>query len=174
MRSKVVSAGKEVIKQVCATLCVAMVPSPITRCRCQGDRGDMFYVIERGAFDVLVDGEVVSTLEAGANFGELALLYNCPRFVIPTVHILLACHLSHGDCDPALQRCNCACCNCGYPMGLGSHYLPSHHPSSHQPGAGRQPTMAAQVRAYGNRRSQLHHQGRLSSACCACVQGIAA
>ena len=47
----------------------------------QGDDGDRFYVIERGAFDVVVDGQKVATLEAGANFGELALMYNCPRCV---------------------------------------------------------------------------------------------
>ena len=44
-----------------------------------GQRGDYFYIIETGSFEVLVNGLVVSTLENGKSFGELALLYNTPR-----------------------------------------------------------------------------------------------
>ncbi|XP_057304957.1 cAMP-dependent protein kinase type II regulatory subunit-like isoform X3 [Hydractinia symbiolongicarpus] len=49
----------------------------------QGDDGDNFYVIEEGKYDVLIkdgDGEKkVATLQDKGFFGELALLYNCPR-----------------------------------------------------------------------------------------------
>merc|ERR1712176_285899 len=50
----------------------------------QGDAGDFLFVIESGSFDCIVamaDGteKVVKTCGAGDVFGELALLYNCPR-----------------------------------------------------------------------------------------------
>jgi cAMP-dependent protein kinase regulator len=49
----------------------------------QGDSGDFLFVIEMGTLDCIikVDGadKVVKTCEAGDVFGELALLYNCPR-----------------------------------------------------------------------------------------------
>jgi len=49
----------------------------------QGDQGDFLFVIESGKLDcvIKVDGadKVVKTVEAGDVFGELALLYNCPR-----------------------------------------------------------------------------------------------
>ncbi len=57
----------------------------------QGDAGDFFYVIERGAFDIYVNpsgtlqpgpdgmGRKVSTISVGGSFGELALMYNAPR-----------------------------------------------------------------------------------------------
>lgn len=51
----------------------------------QGDDGDCLYVIEDGRLECKINkpgtGEeiVVKTCEAGDAFGELALLYNCPR-----------------------------------------------------------------------------------------------
>merc|ERR1719218_234923 len=49
----------------------------------QGDSGDFLFVIESGVLDCIIkiDGadKVVKTCEAGDVFGELALLYNCPR-----------------------------------------------------------------------------------------------
>lgn len=49
----------------------------------QGDDGDNFYIIEKGEYDILInDGEkdkCVATLKNKGYFGELALLYNCPR-----------------------------------------------------------------------------------------------
>jgi MFS family permease len=45
----------------------------------QGDRGDRFYLIEDGALDVYVDGELVQSLGPGESFGEIALLRNVPR-----------------------------------------------------------------------------------------------
>lgn len=50
----------------------------------QGDQGDFLFVIESGVFDCLIkkpDGseQCVKTCGSGDVFGELALLYNCPR-----------------------------------------------------------------------------------------------
>lgn len=49
----------------------------------EGDDGEVMYVIEKGVVDCLkkINGEdkVVKTCSAGDFFGELALLYNCPR-----------------------------------------------------------------------------------------------
>lgn len=49
----------------------------------EGDDGDQLFVIEKGTFECkkTIDGEVkvVKTCESGDLFGELSLLYNCPR-----------------------------------------------------------------------------------------------
>lgn len=46
----------------------------------QGDKGDNFYVVESGEFDIIVEGPgKVATRGAGTSFGELALMYNAPR-----------------------------------------------------------------------------------------------
>jgi cAMP-dependent protein kinase regulator len=49
----------------------------------QGDDGNFLFVIESGSFDCLIKKdekeEVVKTCTTGDFFGELALLYNCPR-----------------------------------------------------------------------------------------------
>jgi cAMP-dependent protein kinase regulator len=57
----------------------------------QGDVGDYFYVVEKGAFDIYVNpsgkleagpdglGNKVGTVGPGGSFGELALMYNAPR-----------------------------------------------------------------------------------------------
>ncbi|KAJ0410103.1 hypothetical protein ATCC90586_001588 [Pythium insidiosum] len=45
----------------------------------EGDSGDFFYVVESGAYAISVNGAPLSTAQRGATFGELALVYNCPR-----------------------------------------------------------------------------------------------
>lgn len=44
-----------------------------------GERGDRFFAVADGRFDVVVAGEVVRTVERGGSFGELALLADIPR-----------------------------------------------------------------------------------------------
>ena len=47
----------------------------------QGDSavGDYFYVLETGMVKFVVDGKEVGTAGPGGSFGDLALLYDCPR-----------------------------------------------------------------------------------------------
>jgi hypothetical protein len=51
----------------------------------QGERGDIFYVVESGAFEASIKSsdkepaKKVAFYESGTGFGELALLYNGPR-----------------------------------------------------------------------------------------------
>ena len=41
--------------------------------------GDYFYIIEAGTVKFVVDGRTVGSSGVGGSFGELALLYDCPR-----------------------------------------------------------------------------------------------
>uniref|UniRef100_A0A7S2VEX2 cGMP-dependent protein kinase n=1 Tax=Entomoneis paludosa TaxID=265537 RepID=A0A7S2VEX2_9STRA len=45
----------------------------------QGEVGDYFYVLEEGHVSFAVDNQHVGSSGRGGSFGELALLYNCPR-----------------------------------------------------------------------------------------------
>jgi protein kinase A len=45
----------------------------------QGSTGDYFYVVEEGHVSFYVEGQHVGSTARGGSFGELALLYNCPR-----------------------------------------------------------------------------------------------
>jgi CRP-like cAMP-binding protein len=45
----------------------------------QGDRGDLFYVVESGNAEILVDGFVVGFVQPGDSFGERALLRDVAR-----------------------------------------------------------------------------------------------
>lgn len=46
----------------------------------QGDDGDNFYVVERGLYNIYVNGQqLVGKCEDSGSFGELALMYNMPR-----------------------------------------------------------------------------------------------
>ena len=45
----------------------------------EGQEGDFFYVIESGVFAALIEGQTVFTYDGKGAFGELALMYNCPR-----------------------------------------------------------------------------------------------
>jgi len=70
MQEKVVEAGITLIKQ--------------------GDDGDLLYVVEEGQMNCFktIDGEEkkVKECKAGDAFGELALLYNCPRAATVSAH----------------------------------------------------------------------------------------
>ena len=45
----------------------------------QGERGDRFFAIADGEFDVTIDDRLVRTLSRGGSFGEIALLADVPR-----------------------------------------------------------------------------------------------
>ena len=45
----------------------------------EGDEGDNFYIIERGEFVALKGDQEVFSYDNKGSFGELALMYNCPR-----------------------------------------------------------------------------------------------
>ena len=45
----------------------------------QGDMGDYFYVVDDGTVRFEVDGRKVGACGRGGSFGEMGLLYNCPR-----------------------------------------------------------------------------------------------
>ena len=45
----------------------------------EGDRGEAFYVVGQGAVHISKGGRLVAEATAGQCFGELALLYSCPR-----------------------------------------------------------------------------------------------
>ena len=45
----------------------------------EGDHGDGFYVLSTGSVSVYESTEFKGTLHPGMGFGEIALLYSCPR-----------------------------------------------------------------------------------------------
>uniref|UniRef100_K3WEA6 cGMP-dependent protein kinase n=1 Tax=Globisporangium ultimum (strain ATCC 200006 / CBS 805.95 / DAOM BR144) TaxID=431595 RepID=K3WEA6_GLOUD len=57
----------------------------------QGTPGNCFYVLESGSCDIIVDNELVGKYNNGDAFGELALLYNCPRAA--TIRAITGCIL---------------------------------------------------------------------------------
>ena len=67
------------------------------------EAGDCFYVIESGTFAASVQGKKVFVYEEKGAFGELALMYNCPRAATVQVCTLRAitepCNL-----DPRLKN----------------------------------------------------------------------
>jgi len=77
--------------QILGALVEKPIPTRGIKVITQGDAGDFFYVVEKGAFDVYVNdtgslqpgpegmGQKVGTISAGGSFGELALMYNAPR-----------------------------------------------------------------------------------------------
>ncbi|KAI5172604.1 cAMP-dependent protein kinase regulator [Pancytospora epiphaga] len=45
----------------------------------QGEIGSEMYIVEKGEFDVIIDGRFVKKLLPGSKFGELALMHEIPR-----------------------------------------------------------------------------------------------
>lgn len=45
----------------------------------QGDSGELFYILEEGTCEIFINDESLGYVEAGSSFGDLALMYNCPR-----------------------------------------------------------------------------------------------
>lgn len=72
------SLGESEIEQVVAAFKPVSIKTGHEIIR-QGDKGDNFYVVESGDFDIVVNGTKVATRGAGDYFGELALMYNAPR-----------------------------------------------------------------------------------------------
>ncbi|KAI9778460.1 MAG: hypothetical protein M1839_008106 [Geoglossum umbratile] len=81
----------EQTSQVLGALVEKPIPTKDIKIITQGDVGDYFYVVEKGAFDIYVNpkgsyqsgpngmGNKVTTIGPGGSFGELALMYNAPR-----------------------------------------------------------------------------------------------
>ncbi|KAL8634684.1 MAG: hypothetical protein Q9228_007734, partial [Teloschistes exilis] len=67
------------------------IPAKDIKVITQGDAGDYFYVVEKGTFDIYINGtgtiepgpqgmgNKVNSIGPGGSFGELALMYNAPR-----------------------------------------------------------------------------------------------
>ena len=82
---------EEQTNTVIAALFEKPIPAKGIKVISQGDAGDNFYVVERGAFDIHIHpsgtiqagadglGAKVSSIGPGGSFGELALMYNAPR-----------------------------------------------------------------------------------------------
>jgi len=66
-------AEKAIAEMYCETIKTG--ESPIK----QGDKGELFYCVESGQFDIFVGGNKVADRGPSTTFGELALMYNAPR-----------------------------------------------------------------------------------------------
>ena len=45
----------------------------------EGEVGDKFYVLEEGTCEITIGGKYIARVDAPSSFGDLALMYNCPR-----------------------------------------------------------------------------------------------
>lgn len=57
----------------------------------QGEPGNAFYVIEKGEFDIIIDGCRVTTFRRGGSFGEVALIREQPRAATVTAITSAVC-----------------------------------------------------------------------------------
>jgi len=69
---------KVVIDEVISIMSLVIADPDEVICK-EGDLGFKFYVIEKGRVDVSAEGKHLRSLCSGDNFGEIALMYNCPR-----------------------------------------------------------------------------------------------
>ena len=61
----------------------------------QGNKGNLFFVIEKGVVSVQIKGKEVKTLIRGDTLGELSLLYNQPRSA--SIQCLTQCEVWYID-----------------------------------------------------------------------------
>ncbi|CAI4231821.1 unnamed protein product [Auanema sp. JU1783] len=78
------------IDRVASSMFPIEVPQGATIIR-QGDLGNTMYVIQEGSVQVLKDNKFIRTMEAGALFGELAILHHSERTA--TVRAIWPCKL---------------------------------------------------------------------------------
>ena len=69
----------------------------------EGEDGDNFYVIEKGTYDAFKENKKIFSYDNKGAFGELALMYNCPRAATIKVERL------HRMTQPPIN------CRCGVP-----------------------------------------------------------
>jgi CRP-like cAMP-binding protein len=50
-----------------------------------GDKGDRMYAVIEGSVDIVANGKLIETIEAGGIFGEMALIEDRPRSATATV-----------------------------------------------------------------------------------------
>jgi len=71
--------GEEELTTLVKAMELYSVPSGTTIIAQGSTIGDYFYVLKQGKVQFYVDGQSVGAGTPGATFGELSLLYNCPR-----------------------------------------------------------------------------------------------
>ncbi len=84
------SLGDDEVKDILMAMSHVLQP-PHSDVIIQGTPGNCFYVLETGKAAIYVNDELVGTYHSGDVFGELALLYNCPRAA--TIRTLTTCSL---------------------------------------------------------------------------------
>lgn len=52
----------------------------------QGEPGDQMYLVAEGRVNILLDGQIIETVEAGGILGELALIDDKPRSATAVAH----------------------------------------------------------------------------------------
>ena len=73
----------------------------------QGEPGNAFYVIEKGEFDIVIDGCRVTTFRRGGSFGEVALIREQPRAATVTAITRVEIKLFNHTCNFIESECTC-------------------------------------------------------------------
>ncbi|HEU5083515.1 MAG TPA: MFS transporter [Acidimicrobiales bacterium] len=94
--------SQRVLERLARSSEVHRYPAGSTICA-EGDDGERFFVIEEGEVVVSVGGEEIGRMPAGAAFGEIALLRDCPRTATVRALTDVVCRtLSKDDFVPAV------------------------------------------------------------------------
>lgn len=94
--------SQRVLERLARSSEVCTFPAGSTICA-EGDDGEQFFVIEEGEVVVSVGGEEIGRMPAGAAFGEIALLRDCPRTATVRALTDVVCRtLSKDDFVPAV------------------------------------------------------------------------